>query len=128
VDALPAGIVYLKFDLSGVSAPIVSASLRLACTNGSSNGGTIYPVPDARWVEGTATGVDATTASGPGLTWNTVDTNLDGTVDARDTSPYVPDLSRPIARLGAVSPGQPATADVTAAVQGGPGLYSLAIV
>src|SRR5207253_8628102 len=66
-------------------------------------------------------------AAGPGLKWTDLDTNGNGTLDAADTSPYLPDRSRPLAGTGLVVAGQPITVDVTAAFQAGPGLYSLAI-
>jgi hypothetical protein len=121
-DTKPPGITYLEFDLRGVSGPVTRATLRLSCLNPSGDGGTVYPVADSSWVEGNGGGVP-----GPGLTWAEVDTNRDGTVDARDASPFVPDFSRPIAALGKVTAGKTATVDVTAAVQSGPGLYTFAI-
>src|SRR5207249_4290260 len=74
VDLAPADIAYLKFDLSAVTRPVVAAKLKLHCTNASSDGGTIYPVPNSSWAEGSGVG----SASGPGLKWSDVDTNLDG--------------------------------------------------
>src|SRR5207249_1543614 len=123
VDLAPADIAYLKFDLSAVTRPVVAAKLKLHCTNASSDGGTIYPVPNSSWAEGSGVG----SASGPGLKWSDVDTNLDGKVDAHDASPFVPDYTRPIAWLGGVLVGQDVSVDVTAALQAGPGVYTLAI-
>src|SRR5207253_290824 len=59
--------------------------------------------------------------------WTDLDTNGNGTLDAADTSPFLPDRSRPLAGIGLVVAGQPITVDVTAAFQAGPGLYSLVI-
>jgi hypothetical protein len=127
VEQSPAHIAYLKFDLSAVAAPVVRATLTLFSTDGSPDGGTLYPVSDSSWVEGNQTGKSSTSANGPGLKWTDLDTNADGKVDARDTSPFVPDFTRPLAALGSVILGQTVTADVTAAMQAGPGLYTLAI-
>src|SRR5438093_12267869 len=52
VDHSPADVSYLKFDLSAVAAPVTRATLTLFCTDGSSDGGTVYPVADSRWPEG----------------------------------------------------------------------------
>src|SRR5207249_3837731 len=81
VEQSPARIAYLKFDLSAVTAPVVRATLTLFCTDGSSDGGTVYPVSDSSWVEGDRTGKDSTSANGPGLKWTDLDTNADGKVD-----------------------------------------------
>jgi hypothetical protein len=56
-----------------------------------------------------------------------VDTNGDRRLTSADTSPWVPDFTRPIATLGAVQAGQTVTLNVTAALQAGPGLYTLAL-
>jgi hypothetical protein len=127
VDTQPAGIAYLALDLRGITRPVGHATLTLHCTNASSDGGTVYPVGDSSWVEGTAGGVDASSKTGPGLKWTDVDTNADGVVDARDTSPWTPDATHPIATIGAVASGQTVTVDVTAALQAGPRLYTLAL-
>src|SRR5437867_9165235 len=127
VDHSPADVIYLKFDLSAVAAPVTRATLTLSCTDGSSDGGTVYPVADSGWLEGTHKGGTSNSANGPGLKWTDLDTNGDGTLDAADTSPFLPDRSRPLAGIGLVVAGQPITVDVTAAFQAGPGLYSLAI-
>jgi hypothetical protein len=126
VDEVPEGITYLRFDLTAVGAPVRGATLRLHCSNPSSDGGTVYPVGDSTWLEGTAKGLSAGSAGQPGLTFNDVDTNLDGTVSAADASPYVPDFGTPIVALGGVKVG-PVAADVTAAFQAGPRVYTLAI-
>jgi hypothetical protein len=127
VDVSPFGITYLKFDLSGVAGPVTSAVLELWCSNSSSDGGTIYPVHRSDWIEGNGTGIDGSSTGGPGLKWTDVDINGDGAVDARDASPWVPDLTRPIATLGSVRAGVRASVDVTNAFQDGPRLYTLAI-
>ena len=127
VDHSPADVTYLKFDLSAVAAPVTRATLTLSCTDGSSDGGTVYPVADSGWLEGTHKGGTSNSANGPGLKWADLDTNGDGTLDAADTSPFLPDVTQPLAALGSVVTGLPVTVDVTAAFQGGPGLYTLAI-
>ncbi len=124
VDLRPFGVSYLKFDLGTVTAPVLRATLTLHCTNASTDGGTIYPVVDSSWVEGTATA----NPGGPGMKFVEVDTNRDGVISAADTSPYVPDFALPIALLGLVSRGETLTVDVTAAFQNGRGgLRTLAI-
>jgi hypothetical protein len=120
-------ITYLTFDLRDQTGTVLGATLTLSCTSASRDGGTIYPVADSRWVEGTRTGKTSTSAGGPGLKWNDVDTNGDGLIDALDTSPFVPDFATPLATVGPVVVGQTATVDLTAAFQRGPGFYSFAI-
>jgi Calcineurin-like phosphoesterase len=127
VDTQPFGIIYLKFDLRALSMPVGNATLTLFCSNPTPDGGTIHPVADSSWVEGTSKGSDSSAAGGPGLKWADVDTNHDGMVDQSDTSPFVPDLAHPVTTLGTVVAGQSYTVDVTAAFQSGPGLYTLAI-
>jgi len=127
VGRAPFTIAYLTFDLAGVPVPVTRATLTLSCIKSSPDGGTIYPVPDPRWIEGTGTGLSSSSAAGPGLKWTDVDTNGDGTIDARDTSSYVPEFTRPLAALGSVVAGQAATVDLTPAFQSGPRAYSLAI-
>jgi hypothetical protein len=127
VDDRPRGITYLKFDLRAVAAPVETATLTLYCTNASDEGGIVYPVVDSSWTEGSGNGVDASSADGSGLKWIDVDTNADGTIGPGDASPYVPDLARPIASLGSVGKGKTVSVDVTAALQGGPRAYTLAI-
>ena len=121
IDTKPAGITYLKFDLTGRTAPITRATLTLHCLNPSSVGGTIHLVGASTWVEGTGCG-----AGGTGLKWIDVDTNHDGKIDGLDQSPYVP-APQAIATIGAVVLGQAVTVDVTAALRAGPGVYTLAI-
>src|SRR5205823_799321 len=120
-------LIYLKFDLSAVPAPVTRATLMLHCIDGSDDGGAIYPVADSRWVEGDRTGLDATSALGPGLKWSDVDTNGDGVVDTRDTSPWLPEFARAMRGFGTVVAGRDFTVDVTPAFQAGPGVYTVAI-
>src|SRR5262249_34126962 len=127
VDLSPRGIAYLKFDLGGVGATIVRATLTLHCINTSADGGTVRTVADSSWIEGTGNGVDASSANGPGLKWVDVDTNRDGVADMADAAPSVPDPSSAVASFGRVVSGQDQTVDVTAAFQRGAGLYTLAI-
>jgi hypothetical protein len=87
----------------------------------------VYPVPDSSWIEGSGNGIDGTSAAGPGLAWRQVDTNGDGVIDTADVSPYVPNVTQAIAALGPVVVGQRVTVDVTAALQAGPQVYTLAI-
>src|SRR5262245_371602 len=128
VDKSPEDIAYLKFDLTGVSVPVTHATLTLACSNASSDGGAVYPVADTSWPEGDRTGLDLTSANGPGLKWNDVDTNHDGLIDARDTSLYVPDFTRLLGTLPPVVSGQSYSVGVTEAFQGGPAMYAIALV
>src|SRR5262249_12134790 len=126
-DEKPNDVTYLRFDLGTVTAPVVAATLTLFCTNPSPDGGTVYPVGDSSWIEGTRTGQDSSSVGGPGLIWNQVDTNADGSVDALDTSPWVPDFTTPAGAFGIVAAGQAYSADVTALLQDGPGGYTLAV-
>jgi hypothetical protein len=127
VDMSPLGISYLKFDLSGITVPIVGAQVILFCTNASPDGGTFYPVGDSSWIEGDRNGASTASAGGPGLEWIDVDTNGDGAVDARDASPFVPEFGNAIAAIGAVTAGRAVTTDVSAAFQGQAGLVTIAI-
>jgi Calcineurin-like phosphoesterase/Iron/zinc purple acid phosphatase-like protein C len=126
VDLSPASIAYLKFDLHAVTRPVVGATLTLHSTNTSYDGGTVYPVRDSSWIEGDRTGADASSARGPGLRWVDVDTNADGEIDDRDTSPWVPDLRSPAGSITSLS-GADVSVDVTAALAGGGGLRTLVI-
>jgi hypothetical protein len=105
-----------------VTAHVVRAVLSLRCTNASKDGGTVYPVADSSWIEGTKSG-----STGPGLTWRQVDTNRDGKLDARDTSLWMPDWAHPVRAIGAAASSKTITVDVTAAFQRGAGIYTLAI-
>jgi hypothetical protein len=124
VDADPTRIIYLKFDLHRLRTAIRSARLMLFPLDGSADGGTVYAVPDSIWIEG----LNDAAAKGPGLKWTDVDTNDNGRIDGGDESPWIPDFSRPVARLGRVGEAEPVIADVTGAfVHRGPGIYTLAI-
>src|SRR5439155_1527886 len=123
---LPA-MTYLKFDLSNVRTKIAKAILTLTCIHPSTDGGTVYPVASSSWPEGNRPGLDSTSAKGPGLKWKDVDTNRNGQIDPRDTSPYVPDFTRPLASLGPVLPGRSYSVDVTGALASGAGSYTLVI-
>jgi hypothetical protein len=125
-DRDPEAIAYLKFDLGSLTRPVVRATLRLYCTNASPDGGTVYPVADSGWIEGNRTG-DALSIAGPGLKWTDVDTNDDGTVDAADRSPWVPEFDRPSDALHCVAGGADRV-DVTAALGAGVGVRTLAVL
>lgn len=79
---------FLRFDLSSLTAPVVSARLRLYCTNGSNAGGAVYSVA-GNWTES-------------GLTWS--------------NRPVLP--ANPVAALGAVAVNTWQELDVTGAVSG----------
>jgi hypothetical protein len=81
-DASPAGVTYLKFDLSGVTAPIAHARLLLSVTNSSDDAGRVYRVHDTSWAEGGGEQSEA-----PGLCWPDVDRNRDGRLDAAERWP-----------------------------------------
>lgn len=123
-DGSPATFAYLKFDLSGIPRFVTGARLAVRCINESVNDATVYPVPDASWIEGT--GVDATGAGGPGLKWVDVDTDGNDDLDARDASPYVPALARWLGFIPCAF-GETATVDVTPAVAPEATVVSLAI-
>jgi hypothetical protein len=128
VDARPFGITYLKFDLRSFTAGIGRAVLELHPTNSSDDGGRVYRILDSSWQEGTGTGVDPSAAGGPALKWTDVDTNDDGTLDARDRSALVPDGRQVVGSLGLVIRGVRQRADVTPAFRDGPGIYTLAFM
>lgn len=115
-DARPAGVTYLEFDLSHVSAPIAHARLFLSVTNSSHDGGRVYRVYD----EGGG-------ASLAGLRWGDVDRNGDGRLDVDDGSTLAPEPGLAVATLGAVKARRRIAIDVTAAFTDGPGMYTLAI-
>ena len=122
-----AAFAYLKFVVPPLPGPVTAARLTLVANGGSPDGGTIYPVRDSTWPEGDRAGVDATSAGGPGLKWVDVDSDGNGIVDIRDTSPFVPDFTDPVGGIGPVATGGTYTADVTPAFQGGRGTYTLSI-
>jgi hypothetical protein len=127
VDASPVDFTYLRFDLPAMPGTLVSAALTVFCSNAATDGGTVFPVASSAWIEGTRSGTSSSSAQGNGLKWSDVDTDRNGTIDTRDTSPFVPDFTRPIGALGAVAVGQAKTVDVTAAFRSGAGVYTLAI-
>ena len=79
---------FLKFDLAGVSGTVTSAKLRLFVTDGSADGGSVYPVSSS-WTE-------------TGINWT--------------NQPALP--ASPIASLGSVTAGAWKEVDVTSAVSG----------
>jgi hypothetical protein len=118
-DASPAGVTYLEFDLSQVTAPIAAARLFLSVTNSSDDAGRVYRVHDA--------GGGAPGASIEGLRWSDVDRNGDGRLDGADGSTLAPEAARAVATLGKVRARRRIALDVTAAFTDGPGIYTLAI-
>jgi hypothetical protein len=127
VDTKPFGVTYIAFDLTAEHAPITRAQLSLVVTNASDDGGSVVRLPFVAWTEGVATGIDATSAGAPGLVWGDVDLNGDGRLDAADGSPLVPNAAETVAVIGSAIRKQRLVLDVTAALQRGPGLYTLAI-
>jgi len=79
---------FLRFDVAGIAAPVVKATLRLYATEGSNDGGALYAVPSG-WSE-----ANLSWASAP---------PLDGA---------------PVASAGAVATGQWVELDVTSVVTG----------
>src|SRR5712691_8131926 len=75
VDQSPTDVSYLQFDISALGAPVARATLTLFCRNCAASGGTVYPVPDSAWAEGTRHGETTASAAGPGLKWTDLDTN-----------------------------------------------------
>jgi hypothetical protein len=127
VDASPMEVTYLKFDLSAVPS-VRRATLELHVTNKSPDAGQVYRIPDSAWREGSGNDVDVTTDKGPGLNWDEVDTDTDKVLDAGDASPLVPEPDEMIGKIGAVHTGETVRVNVTQALQGGPGVYTLAIM
>jgi len=128
VDGSPQRITYLKFDLSAVPGRVHKAVLDLRSIRSSVDAGAVYRIPDSSWSEGSGNDTDPSTAHGVGLTWKQVDTNGDKTLDTSDGSPFVPQKSAPVVRVGRVASGQVVHLNVTRAVQSGAGLYTLAIM
>ncbi len=127
VDDVPVAIAYLTFDLGAAPGRVSAATLILHATNGSPDGGTVYPVADSSWIEGDGSGSGTPKDPRPGLTFIDVDTNGDGEISARDTSPWVPLFDRWTGTMGIIDAGRRHRVDVTAAVQDGPGVYSFAV-
>jgi len=89
---------YLLFDVSGLSGAVVEARLRLFANDGSSDGGTAFPVAETSWDETTITW-----SSAPGF-----------------------DGGSPLGSFGGVAAGAWVEVDVTSAVAGN-GLVSFAV-
>ena len=95
--------VYLKFNVTDVTGPLHSARLRLRCTDGSAQGGSVYAVSNdysdasAPWVES-------------GLRWN--------------NAPVI--TGNAVNTMGAISTGQTVELNIAAAFAGN-GTYSFAI-
>jgi flagellar hook assembly protein FlgD len=95
--------IYLKFNVSGLTGPVQSAKLRLKCSNGSDDGGSVFSVSNdykntnTPWFE-------------TGLIWN--------------NAPEI--TGSALSSLGTVSDGQTVELDVTAAITG-EGTYSFAL-
>jgi hypothetical protein len=121
----PASVAYLKFDLSSISQYVVRATLSLHALGPSFDAGTVYPVPDASWIEGA--GDPEVDPVGPGLKWVEVDTNGDEVLNENDADPYAPRFERRAGSLVSVE-GMRAEVDVTSAFQDGPRLYAIAIM
>ncbi|HEX6131896.1 MAG TPA: DNRLRE domain-containing protein, partial [Actinomycetota bacterium] len=99
VDASPQEHALLRFAVTGVgAAPVVGATLRLYNTNGSSMGGSVFPVADTSWNEST-------------VTWNTAP----------------PAGPAPAGSLGAVTAGTWYEVDVSSIVTGD-GVYSMRLI
>ncbi len=64
IDAIPQINAYLRFDVTGLAGPVLSAKLRLFVTDAGSNAGALYPVSPP-WIE-TGTGA-LTWANAPAL-------------------------------------------------------------
>jgi PKD repeat protein len=88
---------FLRFDLTNLSASVLSARLRLFVTDASPSGGTLYAISDHGWSE-------------TGMTWN--------------NRPALP--ASPIANLGSVSLNTWVEIDVVSVVTG-PGLFDFAL-
>jgi hypothetical protein len=116
-DASPAGVTYLAFDVSRVTAPIGRARLFLSVTNSSGDAGRVYRVHER----------EAPEPSIRGLRWIDVDRNGDGRLDAADGAALVPEPALAVATLGKVKARRRIAVDVTAAFADGPGVYTLAI-
>jgi len=95
---------YIKFDVTGISSPIVKATLRLYVDDGGPDGGDVYVVDNTYkgesnlWREG-------------GLIW--------------DNAPVIE--GDEIARIGAATAGQWVEVDITSAIPGN-GLYSFGLM
>jgi len=97
LDASPEEISFLRFNVSGLSGPVVSARIQLECINASPEGGTIYAISDNSWQE-------------TAVTYNNYP-DIDGAV---------------LDALGEANIGDVVELDVTAAINGN-GSYSFAM-
>jgi hypothetical protein len=89
VDNSPTKSGLLRFDVSGIGGgSVASAVLRVYCTDASTDGGTVYSVPDSTWGEST-------------VNWNTA-----------------PSTGSSLGSIGAVTAGAWASLDVTSFVTG----------
>jgi flagellar hook assembly protein FlgD len=95
--------IYLKFNVTGLTGPVQSAKLRLKCSNGSADGGSVFPVSNdykntsTPWLES-------------GLNWN--------------NAPEI--TGSALKSAGTVSDGQIVELDITAAITGD-GTHSFAL-
>ena len=94
---------YLKFNVTGVTGVLQSAKLRLRCTDGSSQGGSVYAVSND-YFDGSAPWVES------GLLWT--------------NAPAISGSA--LGTMGSISSGQTIEINVTAAITGD-GTYSFAI-
>jgi PKD repeat protein len=81
---------YLRFSLSGLSAPVKSATLRLFVTEGSVDGGSLRPVANTTWSESTLTAppVGGTPLAGAGRVTTGTWVELDVTRYVTGTGEY----------------------------------------
>jgi hypothetical protein len=94
---------YLKFNVTGMTGDLQSAKLRLHCTDGSSQGGSVYAVSND-YIDGSAPWIES------GLRWT--------------NAPAI--TGSALSTMGAISAGQTVELNVTAAITGD-GTYSFAI-
>jgi len=83
---------YLKFTVTGLTGSVVSAKLRLYVVDASPDAGTLYPVADTTWSEGTLTWTNKPPASatpigpaGPAKLGNWVEIDLGSTITGDGT-------------------------------------------
>jgi hypothetical protein len=87
-DANPNELAFLKFDVQGLTGPVVNATLRLFVRDGTTNGPIVATSGDTSWSESS-------------MTWNTM-----------------PAIGSSVGDIGAVSTGVWIEYDVTAAIAG----------
>jgi len=102
-SAIDASDAYLKFNVTGVTGVLENAKLRLRCTDGSSQGGSVYAVSND-YLDGSAPWVES------GLFWT--------------NAPAI--TGSALSTMGTISSGQTIELNVTAAIAGD-GTYSFAI-